>query len=371
MNREQSFRAGRVKVDLGENSYEIFIGSGILPYLGLELSRLKQIHGWGRKALVISNPTVAHLYGQQVFDSLREGGFKPYLALMNDGEQYKTMDTAMDLFDQALDGGFDRKSLIVALGGGVTGDLAGFVAATYMRGIPFVQVPTSLLAQVDSSVGGKVAVNHPRGKNIIGAFYQPRLVWADVDVLKSLPEDELKAGLAEVIKYGLIWNPEFFDYLQQHTGEILALAPGALKEIVQQSCAIKAGVVAEDERELGLRAILNLGHTFGHAFEALTNYREYRHGEAVAIGMVLAARVSEGLGMLTMEETARIKAVIQGFGLPVNDRTNQNPQAVLESMTHDKKAEGGHTKYILPQGIGKVIISADVPQDQILRVLES
>lgn len=365
---EQLEQAERVRVDLGVNSYDIVIGAGILPFLGQELSHLARQHGWGKQVMVISNPTVEALYGKQVVTSLSEAGFQPSFALMQDGEQYKTLDSAMQLYDQALSLGLDRKSFIVALGGGVVGDMAGFVAATYMRGIPFVQVPTTMLAQVDSSVGGKVAVNHPRGKNIIGSFYQPRLVWADVDVLKTLPVEELRAGLAEVIKYGLIWDGNFFSYLENRFREILSLNPEDLREIVKQSCAVKAQVVAQDEREGGLRAILNLGHTFGHALEALTHYRVYRHGEAVAVGMVIACKVSRELGLFSAEELNRVKGVIRSFGLPVEDR-KVGAQDMLASMYHDKKAEAGRIKYVIPETIGRVRITSAIPEELVLKVL--
>lgn len=365
---QQLEQAERVRVELGVNSYDIVIGAGILPFLGQELSGLARQFGWGKQVMIISNPTVEALCGKQIITSLIEAGFQPSLALMQDGEQFKTMDSAMQLYDQALARGLDRKSLIVALGGGVVGDLAGFVASTYMRGIPFVQVPTTMLAQVDSSVGGKVAVNHPQGKNIIGSFYQPRLVWADVDVLKTLPVEELRAGLAEVIKYGLIWDGNFFDYLEKTFREILSLKQQDLRQIVKQSCAIKAQVVAQDEREGGIRAILNLGHTFGHAMEALTNYRRYRHGEAVAVGMVMAFKVSRELGLVTEEELNRVKKVIGSFGLPVEDG-HIGAQDILASMYHDKKAEAGKIKYIIPETIGRVQITSAVPEELILRIL--
>ncbi len=366
--KHQLYQPEMVQVELGDNSYEIVIGAGNLPYLGQELSELAERFGWGRQVMVISNPTVEALYGQQVLTSLAEAGFAPFLALMQDGEQYKTMETAMQLFDQALDQGLDRKSLIVALGGGVVGDMAGFVAATYMRGIPFVQVPTTLLAQVDSSVGGKVAVNHPRGKNIIGAFYQPKLVWADVNVLKTLPPEELKAGLAEVIKYGLIWDGKFFSYLEQRNREILNLNRADLQEIIKQSCTIKAQVVAVDERETGLRAILNLGHTFGHALESLTNYRKYRHGEAVAIGMSLACQVALEMGLLTKDEVGQVNLLIGSYGLPVEDR-EVPANDIMQSMYHDKKAESGKIKYVIPEAIGRVRITSEIPESTVLKVL--
>jgi 3-dehydroquinate synthase len=358
----------RVRVELGINSYDIVIGAGILPLLGQELADLAKLTGWGKQVLVISNPTVEALYGEQIIASIAQAGFQTTLALVQDGERYKSMDSAMELYNQALSMGLDRKSLIVALGGGVVGDLAGFVASTYMRGIPFVQVPTTLLAQVDSSVGGKVAVNHPKGKNIIGSFYQPRLVWADVEVLKTLPMEELRAGLAEVIKYGIIWDEGFFNYLEQSFGEILSLNQLDLRRIVRKSCAIKANIVAQDEREGGIRAILNLGHTFGHALEALTNYQVYRHGEAVAVGMVMACKVSRELDLMTVEELNRVSRVIKSFGLPVEDR-KVGAEDILNSMYHDKKAEAGRIKYIIPETIGQVRISSEIPEELILRIL--
>ncbi|HEX3031529.1 MAG TPA: 3-dehydroquinate synthase, partial [Bacillota bacterium] len=253
-------------------------------------------------------------------------------------------------------------------GGGVTGDMAGFVAATYMRGVPFIQVPTTLLAQVDSSVGGKVAVNHPRGKNLIGAFYQPRLVWIDVEVLGTLPVEELRAGLGEVVKYGLIWDEAFFVYLEDNAEKILALETETLLKIIAKACTIKAEVVAKDEREENLRAILNLGHTFGHALEALTSYRKYRHGEAVAIGTVLACRVAEEQGLVSREQVLRVENLFHRLGLPLEDR-ELSPESILASMYHDKKAQAGKIKYVIPEGIGRVRLTTQVPEELVLKVL--
>ncbi|HEX3030734.1 MAG TPA: 3-dehydroquinate synthase [Bacillota bacterium] len=319
--------------------------------------------------LLVSNPIVDSLYGDRLRNSLEQAGFQPITALMPDGEEYKTMATAMQLFDAAVAAHIDRKCPLIALGGGVTGDMAGFVAATYMRGLPFIQVPTTLLAQVDSSVGGKVAVNHPQGKNIIGAFYQPKLVWIDVDVLKSLPPRELRAGLGEVVKYGLIWDKNFFSLLEKEAPALLQHQPQLLGSIISTSCNIKAQVVARDEREENLRAILNLGHTFGHALETLTNYRKYRHGEAVAIGMNIAARVSAAMGLYSDHEADRVEKLLNQLGLPVWDR-ELTPEAIVRAMYHDKKAVAGRISYIIPEAIGQVRITKEVPEELVLKVLE-
>lgn len=341
----------KITVNLGVHSYPIIICHNQLSQLGSALREYCP----GQKVLIVTNTTVEPLYGAVVRESLTQAGYDTYLFAIPDGEAYKTLETAAKVYDFAFDCGLDRKSIILALGGGVVGDLAGFVAATFMRGLYFVQVPTTLLAQVDSSVGGKVAVNHPKGKNIIGAFYQPKLVFADIATLNTLPDREIKTGLAEVIKYGVIWDETFFNFLQQSVEKVLALEPEALTAIVKTSCSIKAQVVESDEKELGVRAILNYGHTFGHAVEALTNYTKYRHGEAVAIGMVWAARLAATQGMLSDQECDRVLDLISSYGLPTHE-TGLGAQAIMEAMYHDKKAEAGRIKYILPTAIGKVKI---------------
>jgi len=354
-----------IKVELGTRSYHIYTGAGILPDLGRYLKELPV----GKKVLVITNPTVRHLYGQEVEDSLAGAGFRVTFGEIGDGEKYKTMATAERLYDLAFENEIDRTSPVIALGGGVVGDVAGFVAATYLRGVPFIQVPTTLLAQVDSSVGGKVAVNHPRGKNIIGVFYQPRLVLADVTLLNTLPPRELRSGLAEVIKYGVIWSEELFGWLEENIEALLAGDAGALIHVVRESCRIKAKVVAEDETEGGLRAILNFGHTVGHAVEALTGYREYTHGEAVGIGMVAAARLAGSLGLLDMTGCARIETLVRRAGLPSEVPGNFTPEELVECFYHDKKAVGGRLTFVLPCRIGKVKIEKNLREEHLIEVL--
>lgn len=353
-----------VTVNLGVKSYPIYIGENILHEIGVYVKGL----GVGPKVMVVTNPTVHSLYGQVVIDSLTDAGFEVFLGEVPDGEKYKSMDSAQHLYDIAFESNLDRSSAIIALGGGVIGDLAGFVASTYMRGIPFIQVPTTLLAQVDSSVGGKVAVNHPKGKNIIGAFYQPRMVFADIKTLSTLAEREFKAGMAEVIKYGVIWDSDFFDYLEKHYTDIRNLNSESVSHIVEKSCSIKAHVVEQDETEESIRAILNYGHTFGHALEALTNYKNYVHGEAVAIGMVIAADVSLGLGKLDSADRDRIETLVSTYGLPVK-YPEINIDDIIESMGHDKKVKAGKVRYILPDKIGRVSIVTDIPHQTLIEAL--
>jgi 3-dehydroquinate synthase len=290
-----------VPVDLKERGYSIKIGAGNLECLGEAMAALEPLQDV-KSVLVVTDERVGPLYGKQVLSSLKRAGFTPLYHQLPEGEEYKSLESAEQLYTAAIENGLDRQSAVVALGGGVVGDLAGFVASTYMRGISLIQVPTTLLAQVDSSVGGKVAVNHPLGKNMIGAFYQPQLVFIDVHVLETLAPREVRAGLAEVIKYGVIQDGDFFSYLEGHLQQILALDEGVLSYVIKKSCAIKARVVEEDEREDGVRAFLNFGHTIGHALEALTFYRNYRHGEAVAAGMVAAAEIAVERGLLEEEE---------------------------------------------------------------------
>lgn len=358
----------KISVDLGYHSYEIVIGKDILGDLGERLHLIRAGRGFSNRGLLISNKTVFDLYGDKVVNSLIEKGMQIDVALIPDGEEYKSLATAANLYDKAIECQLDRKSFIVALGGGVIGDISGFIASTYMRGIPFIQIPTTLLAQVDSSVGGKVAVNHPKGKNIIGAFYQPQLVWADIQVLQSLPEREFAAGLAEVVKYGVIWESEFFAYLEEHSKEVLARDTRVLVEIIRRSCKIKAQIVEQDEKEGGIRAILNLGHTFGHAYESLTGYKQYLHGEAVAIGMVLAFKVAQELNWLDQACTDRLMALLKRFNLPTFNEDFSGKE-LLQTMELDKKAEGGQIKYVLPKTIGRVVVTKDIPRELIEKVL--
>jgi 3-dehydroquinate synthase len=345
-------------VNLADNSYDILIGSDILSTLG---SRCAAI-GLATRVAVITNPTVNALYGAVVRRSLADAGCAVTMIEIPDGEVYKNAETLASVYDTLIESGLDRKSFIVALGGGVVGDLAGFAAATYLRGIPFVQVPTTLLAQVDSSVGGKTAIDHPRGKNLIGAFYQPRLVLIDVDTLGTLPEREYRAGLAEVIKYGVAIDLPFFEYLEQHADAIVSMDQGCLQTMILRCCEIKAHVVELDEKESGLRAVLNYGHTLGHAFEMLAGYMEFVHGEAVAVGMVLAARVSVALGHCSAAEIERIQLLIARFGLrtlpPTVDR-----QGLLSAILADKKSRDGNISFICNRGIGNFAVEQLLPEE--------
>ncbi|MBC7214695.1 MAG: 3-dehydroquinate synthase [Burkholderiaceae bacterium] len=357
-----------VRIALGERSYSIFIGSGLLGdaacYAGLPTASA---------ALIVSNTTVAPLYAERLRAALQ--GIYPtvhWLALP-DGEQYKDWQTLNLIFDALLQHGCDRKTVLFALGGGVVGDMTGFAAACYMRGVPFVQVPTTLLAQVDSSVGGKTGINHPLGKNMIGAFYQPRLVVCDLDTLDTLPAREFSAGLAEVIKYGPIADMAFMDWLETAMDALRARERGALAHAVRRSCEIKAAVVGQDERESGLRAILNFGHTFGHAIEAGLGYGQWLHGEAVGAGMVLAAELSRALGLVDAAFTARLVRLIERAGLPVRAPVldaKDNAGRYLELMRVDKKAEGGAIRFVLIDGPGRAVLRA-VPDAQVRAVIDA
>jgi 3-dehydroquinate synthase len=311
---------------------------------------------------IITNPTVNSLYGDVVRCSLEEAGCAVSVIEIPDGEVYKNSETLAHVYDTLIESGLDRKSFIVALGGGVVGDLAGFAAATYLRGIPFVQVPTTLLAQVDSSVGGKTAIDHPRGKNLIGAFYQPRLVLIDVDTLATLPEREYRAGLAEVIKYGVAIDLKFFEYLENHIDAINSMDRECLESLIHRCCQLKAQVVELDEKESGLRAVLNYGHTLGHAFEMLAGYSELVHGEAVAIGMVLAARISAGRGHCAAADIERIESLIAQFGLQTQPPTVER-QGLLSAILTDKKSRDGAISFICNHGIGNFAVEQLVPEE--------
>jgi 3-dehydroquinate synthase len=356
----------RVFVDLGERSYYIYIGFNQLGSLGEILKGIVQ----GHKVMVVTNPTVRILYWKAVEEQLRQAGAFPFMAEIPDGEEHKALATAEMLYDLAFSRELDRQSPILALGGGVVGDLAGFVAATYLRGVPFVQIPTTLLAQVDSSVGGKVAVNHPLGKNIIGAFYQPSAVVADLATLGSLDKREIRAGMAEVVKYGMIADGEFFCWLEENLEKALELEPGVMEKVVTVSCRIKAEIVHEDETDRGKRAVLNFGHTVGHAVESLTGYSAYRHGEAVAIGMAAAARISVRLGLLGKEESNRLESLLVRTGLPVDVPSSLNSQEMISSMLRDKKVISSRITLILPVAVGKVEIVKDVGEEEIFSCLD-
>lgn len=355
----------KVAVKLGSRSYTIGIGNGMLDSLGEQLIPF----GFSRKVGVVSNPTVFKLYGARVVQSLSNAGFEPFPVLIPDGEKHKNLKSVETILTRLLEERLDRKACLVALGGGVIGDITGFVASLYMRGINFVQVPTTLLSQVDSSVGGKTGVNHPLGKNMIGAFYQPRLVWIDTATLKTLPQRELLCGVAEVIKYGVIWDARFFEFLEKKRDALLNLDPAVLATVVKTSCSIKAQVVAKDEREGGLRAILNYGHTVGHAIETETGYKQFLHGEAIAMGMVSAARLAQRLKMLDKAAVARIRQLIAAYGLPVAIPAELDAERLCGHMKIDKKAESGKVTFILPERIGGVRIVKDIDLSAVKRVL--
>ena len=350
-----------LELSLGERSYPIHIGAGLISD-----SALLERSVTAEQVLIVTNETVAPLYLERLQHGLRAR--KTDTLVLPDGEQYKTLDTFSRIVDRLIELRFHRDACIVALGGGVVGDVAGFAAASYQRGIAFVQVPTTLLAQVDSSVGGKTAVNHPSAKNMIGAFHQPISVLVDTDTLGTLPGRELAAGIAEVVKYGLILDPELFGWLETNIERLTALDSGPLAHAVRRSCEIKAAVVAEDEREQGKRALLNLGHTFGHALETLGGYGNWLHGEAVAIGTVLAARTSQRLGWLSAEDSRRIETLFSRAGLPVR-ADGVNPDAMLEAMTLDKKAGRHGLRLVLLRAIGEAVVTAAPERDVLREVL--
>jgi len=347
---EQGRQADVVTVDLGARSYPIYIGRGLLAQ-----GELLRRHIRGRQVAIISNEVVAPLYLAGLRAALGDG-YQVDELLLPDGEQHKSLQSFAQIMDFLLERRHDRSTTLIALGGGVVGDITGFAAATYQRGVDFIQVPTTLLAQVDSSVGGKTAVNHPKGKNMIGAFYQPRCVIADTAAFDTLPDREYRAGLAEVLKYGVIADAAFFDWLVESAADLLARRPSAVARAVRRSCEIKAEVVTADEREGGLRAILNFGHTFGHALETLTGYQALLHGEAVAIGMVMAADCSARQGMLAGDEARRIKAAVSALELPVQPPPLA-PSRMLEAMGLDKKVLNGRLRLVLAQALGRVVVS--------------
>ena len=355
-----------VQVELGNRSYPITIGNGILQDVG---SSLRQ-YNFSSPIALVSNTTVFPLYGAAVSRSLSASGLTCTEIILPDGEEYKTLPHAERILDALLQARLDRKSAIVALGGGVIGDLAGFAASVYMRGIDFIQVPTTLLAQVDSSVGGKTGVNHARGKNMIGTFWQPRLVWIDIDTLVSLPRREFVAGTAEIIKYGIIGDRGLFDFLENFADDVLKLDRNPLRHIIFRSCEIKADVVRRDEREGGLRAILNFGHTIGHALETATGYTAFLHGEAVAIGMYIEAEIARLMGLIQQDEVLRIRRLISTYGLPSAIPRNIDLEVFFASMKLDKKAVSGAIRFILPDRIGSVALHESVPESVIRKAVE-
>ncbi len=357
-----------IPVELPQQSYDIAIASDGLQQLGDWMQPLNL----GKKVLLVSNPMVFRRYGEQAIASLTAAGFQVTHCLLPIGERYKTPASVQKIYDAALVQRLERSSTIVALGGGVIGDMAGFAAATWLRGISFVQVPTSLLAMVDAAIGGKTGVNHPQGKNLIGAFHQPRLVLIDPQVLKTLPPREFRAGMAEVIKYGIIWDAELFNQLEaaKRLDQQRYLAPELLQAILSRSCQAKAHVVSKDEKEAGLRAILNYGHTIGHAVESLTGYRLVNHGEAVAIGMVAAGQTAVEMGLWDQTSADRQRVLIQKAGLPIAIPASVAIQNIVDSLQTDKKVLSGRVRFILPTQIGQVTISDQVEAAVISQVLQ-
>lgn len=356
-----------ITVQLPQTSYEIAIAPGNLDQLGPKIQPLNL----GQKVLLVSNPEIFAHYGERAIASLQEAGFDISHCILPAGEEYKTPQTLHNIYDAALANRLERSSTMVALGGGVVGDMTGFAAATWLRGLNVVQVPTSLLAMVDAAIGGKTGVNHPQGKNLIGAFHQPRLVLIDPDVLKTLPVREFRGGMAEVIKYGVIWDAELFAQMENSQGldEINNLTPGLLEEILIRSCQSKADVVAKDEKESGLRAILNYGHTVGHAVESLTGYTVVTHGEAVGIGMVAASRLAVELGMWDEESDRRQLALIEKASLPTKLPSGLDIEKILVSLQTDKKVKAGKVRFVLPTGVGVVTVTDKASGDVLRGVL--
>jgi 3-dehydroquinate synthase len=355
-----------VSVELGHRRYAIKIGGGLLARLGGECARLKL----GARCAIITDTNVGKRFARPAFNSLAAAGFSPSLIVVPAGETAKSLKTVQTGYDLLAAHRLERKSFIIALGGGVVGDLAGFVAATYLRGVEFVQVPTTLLAQVDSSVGGKVGVNLKAGKNLVGAFYQPRLVLCDLDTLGTLPEREFRAGLAEVIKYGIIYDARLFAQLERDLPKLLRREPKTLAAVVARCCEIKAQVVGQDETEAGLRAILNFGHTIGHAIENSSGYGKYLHGEAIAIGQVAAAELSARVLGFPGREVERVTNLFKRAGLPVRIKLNAGQRRKLfAAMKLDKKVSGGEVKFVLAKKIGQVVFGQKVPTELIESVL--
>lgn len=347
-----------VKVPLDNRSYDIKISPGLIGKLGTECARLKL----GNRCVIITDTNVGRLAAKPAFNALVKAGFSPALIVVPAGETAKSLKSVQNCYDQLAEHRLERKSFIVALGGGVVGDLAGFVAATYLRGLAFVQVPTTLLAQVDSSVGGKVGVNLKAGKNLVGAFYQPRLVLCDLDTLRTLPEREFRAGLAEVIKYGIIYDAGLFARLERALPRLLKRDPGTLAAVVARCCEIKAEVVAQDETEGGLRAILNFGHTIGHGLEAISHYGKFLHGEAISIGQVVAARLSAATIGFPLRDVERIHNLFTRAGLPTQMKLNQSERRRLfAAMQLDKKVSDGQLRFVLAEKIGKVVWGQKMP----------
>lgn len=352
-----------LKVELANRSYPIYIGRSLISNADLILPHLKRKH-----VAIVTNTTVAPLYLETLSNALQSAGVKVIPIILPDGEAYKNSETLNLIYDALLQNRCERSTTLIALGGGVIGDLTGYAAATYLRGVPFIQIPTTLLSQVDSSVGGKTGINHPLGKNMIGAFYQPQLVLADIDTLQTLPAREFSAGMAEVIKYGLIRDAEFFDWLEVHIEQLMALDEQAITEAIYRSCKNKADVVARDEHETGERALLNLGHTFGHAIENAMGYGVWLHGEAVGAGTMMAADLSQRMGWLTDTEVVRIRQLLTAAKLPL-DAPKLGAEKYLNLMQLDKKVADGKIRLVLQQAIGKSVITSDYDAEKLKETL--
>jgi len=364
-----------IPVKLPHSSYDILLQSAEGPpgHSLIQLGSQMRARGLSGRALVVSHPGIAKHFAEKLLQGLQQAGFAAHLCLLPAGERYKTLRSVAKIYDAALAFGLERSSTLVALGGGVIGDMVGFAAATWLRGIPFVQVPTSLLAMVDAAIGGKTGVNHPQGKNLIGAFYQPRLVWIDPTVLKTLPPREFTSALAEVIKYGVIQAADVFEFLEDRPqlSRYTDFAPDDLHYLLRRSAECKAWVVQQDEKEAGLRAILNYGHTLGHALEAATGYRRYLHGEAVAIGMVAAGEIARRLGWWSAAEAERQRRLIEKAGLPSRWPAGIPWEAVLQAMQADKKVKQGRIRFVLPRRIGQAELTDQVELADIQAAVES
>ena len=341
----------KINLPLADRNYSILIGVNFLERMGEELKQFN----FPQRIAIISNPTIDCLYGPVVRNTLIAAGFSPIQFNVPDGEEYKTLKTLELIYDFLINNGFDRGCGLVALGGGVIGDMAGFAAATFLRGIPYIQVPTTLLSQVDSSVGGKTAVNHSLGKNLIGAFYQPEMVLIDITVLNTLESREVSAGLAEVVKYGVISDADFFCWLENNVQQLRGRKPEALVYSIKRACQIKSDIVAIDEKEGSIRAFLNYGHTFGHAIENLSGYGEWKHGEAVSVGMVIAAKISAQHGLCSQQDVDRLTQLLQALDLPINPPDFSLDEYVV-SMQRDKKVKQGHLTLVLNRGIGEAVL---------------
>lgn len=352
----------KIHVELKENSYPIYVGKGLISRIG---EYLNEITNPG-KVLIVSDTVVSQYYASDVRKCLKDMECDVSLIEIHGGERSKSIQQLTQLLDGLVDNQLDRSSIVIALGGGVIGDLSGFAASIYMRGIDYIQIPTTLQAQVDASVGGKTAINHPKGKNLIGTFHQPKLVVIDVNTLETLPKREIRSGLIEVIKMGVIRDEHLFEMVEEELNSILSLNAETLIEMIARACANKADIVAKDEKESGLRMVLNYGHTFGHALEAITDYKEFRHGEAVSIGMNCAAKLAVNLGMLSHKDYHRQQALLMQAKLPLVFPSNLSPKTIYDSMYHDKKALKGKLRLILPTRIGEVVIREDVTDTEII-----